>query len=292
VPIKIKLLQSILARQDGGEVTLYLLVLKHQITMFQATLPSGRTVAPALVVVDMQNGFVAKGGSYDKLGMNTSNYREIIPKLKDLIEFCRSMEIPIFYTEAVKEASGIDVLTRIHNFLPKSRQERLKFPICIRGTWDGVTIDELKPKENDPVVIKRRDSAFQDTEFRVWLQSLGVNLLVFTGIDTSICVETSLRDGFNIGYDVAVISDATASGHNDHYKTTLERVRDYYGLVMSTERFKKAINNLDKIRKGEVDLRTWENEKLDDFLKEFDLLDPRTFSLSKEETPFARQAEI
>jgi ureidoacrylate peracid hydrolase len=292
VPIKIKLLQSILARQDGREVTLYLSVLKHQIKMFQATLPSGRTVAPALVVVDMQNGFVAKGGSYDKLGMNTSNYREIIPKLKDLIEFCRSMEIPIFYTEAVKEASGIDVLTRIHNFLPKSRQERLKFPICIRGTWDGVTIDELKPKEDDPVVIKRRDSAFQDTEFRVWLQSLGVNLLVFTGIDTSICVETSLRDGFNIGYDVGIISDATASGHNDHYKTTLERVRDYYGLVMSTERFKKAINNLDKIRKGEVDLRTWENEKLDDFLKEFDLLDPRTFSLSKEETPIARQAEI
>ena len=50
-----------------------------------------------------------KGGSYDKLGMNTSNYREIIPKLKDLIEFCRSKDIPIFYTEAVKEASGIDV---------------------------------------------------------------------------------------------------------------------------------------------------------------------------------------
>ena len=75
--------------------------------MFQASLPSGRTVAPALVVVDMQNGFVARGGSYDKLGMNTSNYREIIPKLKDLIEFCRSMEIPIFYTEAVKEASGM-----------------------------------------------------------------------------------------------------------------------------------------------------------------------------------------
>ena len=260
--------------------------------MFQASLPSGRTVTPALVVVDMQNGFVAKGGSYDKLGMNTSNYREIIPKLKDLIEFCRSMEIPVFYTEAVKEASGIDVLTRIHNFLPKSRQERLKFPICIRGTWDGVTIDELKPKEHDPVVIKRRDSAFQDTEFRVWLQSLGVNLLVFTGIDTSICVETSLREGFNIGYDVALISDATASGYKDHYKTTLERVRDYYGLVMSVERFKKAINNLDKIRKGEVDLRTWADEKLDDFLKEFDLLDPRTFSLSKEDTPFARQAKI
>jgi ureidoacrylate peracid hydrolase len=268
--------------QGGQKIGLYVYFLYPSKQMFQVSLPSGRTIVPALIVVDMQNGFVAKGGSYDKLGMNTSNYRAIIPKLKELIEFCRSMGIDVFYTEAVKEASGIDVLTKIHNFLPKTRQERLKVPICIRGTWDGVTIDELKPKENDPVVIKRRDSAFQDTELRVWLQSQGVNLLVFAGIDTSICVETSLREGFNIGYDVMIISDATASGYEDHYKTTLERVRNYYGLVMDVERFKKAINTLDKIRKGDIDLRTFEGEKLDAFLEEFDLLDPRTFALTKE----------
>jgi ureidoacrylate peracid hydrolase len=249
--------------------------------MFQVEFPSERRVIPALIVVDMQNGFVSKGGSYDKLGMNTSNYREIIPRLKELIEFCRSKDIPIFYTEAVKEASGIDVLTNIHNFLPKTRQERLKFPICIRGTWDGLTIDELKPKDTDHVVIKRRDSAFQDTELRVWLQSERINLLVFAGIDTSICVETSLRDGFNIGYDVALISDATASGFTDHYKTTLERVGDYYGLVMSTDRFKRAINNLDKIRKGEINVKQVPEETLSAFLEEFDLLDPRTFVLSQ-----------
>ena len=244
--------------------------------MFRATLPTGRTIAPALIVVDMQNGFVSKGGSYDKIGMNTPNYREIIPKLKDLIEYCRSMGIPIFYTEAVKEASGIDMLTRIHNFLPKSRQERLKVPICIRGTWDGVTIDELKPKEYDPVVIKRRDSAFQDTELRVWLQSEGINLLVFTGIDTSICVETSLREGFNMGYDVAIISDATASGNKRHYETTLERVRDYYGLVMDIERFKYAVENLDKLRKGDIGTHNIP-EKFKAFVEEFNLLDPNTF---------------
>ena len=246
--------------------------------MFQVNFPSGRKVAPALIVVDMQNGFVSKGGSYDKLGMNTTNYRKIIPKLKELIEFCRSKEIPIFYTEAVKEASGIDLLTKIHNFLPKSRQERLRFPICIRGTWDGLTLDKLKPKKNDHVVIKRRDSAFQDTELRVWLQSEGINLLVFSGIDTSICVETSLREGFNIGYDVALISDATASGIKEHYKTTLERVRDYYGLVMNTERFKKGINNLDKVRKSKIDLNelSWNS-----FLAEFNLLDPREFALAR-----------
>jgi ureidoacrylate peracid hydrolase len=248
--------------------------------VFQVTFPSGRKIVPALVVVDMQNGFVSKGGSYDKLGMNTSNYREIIPRLKDLIEFCRSMEIPIFYTEAVREPSGIDLLTKIHNFLPKSRQERLKIPITVRGTWDADITDELKPNDNDLVVIKRRDSAFQDTELRVWLQSEGINLLVFTGADTSICVETSLRDGFNIGYDVMVVSDATASGDKKHYETTLERVRDYYGLVMNVERFKSAIYNLDRIRKGQVEFHNISEETLKNILDEFNILDPRTFALT------------
>jgi ureidoacrylate peracid hydrolase len=77
-----------------------------------------------------------------------------------------------------------------------------------------------------------------------------------------------------------LISDATASGYEDHYKTTLERVRDYYGLVMTAERFKKAIDTLDKIRKGELDLLNVPEERLDAFLKEFNLLDPRTFALA------------
>jgi ureidoacrylate peracid hydrolase len=246
--------------------------------MFKVTLPSGRTVVPALIVIDMQNGFVSKGGSYDKIGMNTSLYREIIPKIKDLIEFCRSMGIPVFYTEAVKEESGIDILTNVHNILPKSRQERLKVPICIRGTWDGVTIDELKPKEKDPVILKRRDSAFLDTEFRIMLQSQGINFLVFTGIDTSICVETSLREGFNIGYDVMIISDATASGNRRHYETTLERVRDYYGLVMDSEKFKESIGKLDKMRKGEIKAFIESQKEAEAFLEEFNLLDPRKFA--------------
>src|ERR687898_2285127 len=183
-----------------------------------------------LLVVDMQNGFVSKGGSYDLLGMNTESYRKIVPKTKELIDFCRTNHIPIFYTEAVREPSGIDLLTRVHRILPKSREERIKkTPICVRGTWDAQVIDEIKPTDSDHVIIKRRDSAFQDTEINLWFEALGINTIVFAGVDTSICVETSLRDAFNQGYDVILISDATASGNRDHYNTTLQRVRDYYG---------------------------------------------------------------
>jgi ureidoacrylate peracid hydrolase len=226
-----------------------------------------------LLVVDMQNGFVSKGGSYDQLGMNTEEYRKIIPKTKELLDFCRANLIPVFFTEAIREPSGIDLLTRVHRLLPVTREERLKVPICVRGTWDAKTIDEIKPADSDHVVIKRRDSAFQDTELRVWLQSERINTLIICGVDTSICVETSLRDAFNIGYDVILISDATASGINKHYETTLERVRDYYGLVMTVERFFRIVNSLKKVLAGEVRVEDISKDVVTDFLKEFNLLD-------------------
>jgi ureidoacrylate peracid hydrolase len=200
------------------------------------------TINPALLVIDVQNGFVSKGGSYDLLGMETSNYREVIPKIRDLINLCKNVRIPIFYTQAVRESSGIDLLTRSHKILPKSREERIKKkPICVRETWDAEIVDEIKPSEGDHVVIKRRDSAFHDTEIGVWLRSLKIDTLIFCGIDTSICVETSLRDAFNIGYDVVLISDATASNNKKHYESTLENVKGYYGIVMDIQELSQSL---------------------------------------------------
>ena len=213
------------------------------------------TYNPALLVVDVQNGFMSKGGSYDLLGMRILNYQKIIPKLKELISLCRKYNVPIFYTQAVRESSGIDLLTKTHKILPKSREERIKKrPICVRGTWDAKIVNEVKPTNKDHIVIKRRDSAFQDTETEVWPNSLKINTLIFCGIDTSICVETSLRDGFNKGYDVMLIADATASANIRHYKTTIEHVKEYYGLVMKVKEFKdvleakKNVMYLDKIK--------------------------------------------
>jgi ureidoacrylate peracid hydrolase len=202
----------------------------------------GHRVNPALVVIDVQNGFVSKGGSYDQLGMSISHYQQVLPRLSQLISLCREAGIPIFYTQAVREQSGIDLLTKVHRILPKSREERIrKKPICVRGTWDADIVDEIKPAPEDHVVVKRRDSAFHDTEIGVWMKSLGVDTLVFCGIDTSICVEASLRDAFNNGYDVVLISDATASGNTKHFESTLEVVREYYGLVMDIATFGKYL---------------------------------------------------
>jgi ureidoacrylate peracid hydrolase len=71
--------------------------------------------------------------------MNVGNYQMVIPQIKELVSFCRDKGIPIFYTEAIRELSGIDLLLNIHNILPRLWEERLqnkKIPICVRGTWN------------------------------------------------------------------------------------------------------------------------------------------------------------
>lgn len=149
-------------------------------------------------------------------------------------------------------------------------------PICVRGTWDAQTIDEIKPTEEDHIILKRRDSAFQDTELRVWLQSIRVNTLIFCGIDTSICVESSLRDAFNLGYDIIVVSDATASGIKKHYETTIERIRDYYGIVSDFSNLQKMIKTLEQINNGDIKYDNETNERIVEFLEKHDLIDVRT----------------
>ena len=203
----------------------------------------GYTINPALIVIDVQNGFVSKGGSYDMLGINILPYNEVTPKIRHLINISRSANIPIFYTQAIREPSGIDLLTNTHKILPKAREERIrKSPICVRGTWDADIVEDLKPHNEDHIIIKRRDSAFHDTEIEVWLKSIGIDTLIFCGIDTSISVESSLREAFNVGYNVILISDATVSNNKKHYESTIENVKEYYGLAMSIDQFSKYLH--------------------------------------------------
>lgn len=191
---------------------------------------------PVLVVIDMQNGFCAQGGSYERFGADINMYRKIVPNVRKIIDVCHELRIPIFYTQQVREASGIDLLTRIHRIIPKGRLEFIeKIHACVRGTWDAEIIDELLPTKADHIVVKRRDSAFQDTEFELWLKSIGADTVIYTGIDTCICVENSLREGFNRGWDVILVEDAVASSWQKLHKATLEKVRGSFGLVLTTE---------------------------------------------------------
>jgi ureidoacrylate peracid hydrolase len=193
-------------------------------------------IHPVLLVVDMQNGFCGTGGSYDQFGFNIKPYRAIIPKVRRMIDYMRREGVPIYYSKAIREASGIDLIDRVHKIIPESRRERLKkMPLCIRDTWDSDIIDELKPEPEDYIVEKRRDSVFQDTEFELWLKALRVDSIIFTGIDTYVCVESTVRDAFNKGYDIILLKDCVASRNLEYHENTVEEIAEAYGLVLSSD---------------------------------------------------------
>ena len=207
---------------------------------------------PALLVIDMQNSFCTPGGSYeeygDSIGADIKTYRQIIPNISRVIAACRELKIPIFYTQQVREASGIDLYTRLHRIIPNRRAEFLRIPSCVRGTWDAEILDELRPAEGDHIVVKRRDSSFQDTELDLWLKSAYVDTLIITGVDTGICVDNTLADGFNLGYDVILVEDATASSWPDIGKATIIKVKGSYGWVLTTD---KLIEMLHTYKRGD-----------------------------------------
>lgn len=199
---------------------------------------------PVLLVVDMQNGFCGLGGTFDKFGFNIAPYRAIIPGLQKLIASMRAVGMPVYYSKAIREASGLDCIDKVHRIIPESRRERIeKMPLCIRGTWDSDVIDEVHPRDGDYIVEKRRDSVFQDTELDLWLKAHRADTIVFCGIDTYICVESSVRDAFNRGYDVILVADCVASRNPKHHQTTIDQVAEAFGLVVSAEELIRKIDN-------------------------------------------------
>ena len=195
---------------------------------------------PALLIIDMQNGFCSSGGSYEKygatIGADPNVYQRIVPNIARLADTCHELGISVFYSQQVREESGIDLFTRLHRIVPERRAEYLRIPACIVGTWDADFIDELKPKQGDHVVVKRRDSAFQDTELDLWLRSTYADTVIVTGVDTAICVDNTLMDAFNIGYDVILVDDATASSWESIGRATKGKVAGSYGWVIKTDK--------------------------------------------------------
>lgn len=202
---------------------------------------------PALLVIDMQNGFCAPGGSYEEyggtIGAKLETYRKIIPNIARLIAVSRELELPIFYTQQVREQSGIDLFTRLHRIIPERRAEYLRIPAVIRGTWDAAIIDELQPTDEDHIIQKRRDSAFQDTELDLWLRSTYVDTVICTGVDTAICVENTLEEAFNIGYDVILVDDATASSWPKIGQASVNKVAGSYGWVVATDKLVEVLKS-------------------------------------------------
>jgi ureidoacrylate peracid hydrolase len=159
----------------------------------------------AVLLIDMQNGFLEAQGSLPSQGAVLPNVAGVIAENAALLETARELTLPIIYTRHVFRSNFVDIPATT------LKKWRMDPPPLIRGSWDAEIHEKLRPTADDVVIDKSRFDAFLYTDLETVLRAMRVDRLLVTGVVTSICVESTVRSGQQRDFDMLVASDCTSA---------------------------------------------------------------------------------
>jgi nicotinamidase-related amidase len=188
----------------------------------------------ALIIIDMQRDFLEAGGFGEALGNDVSQLQSIIPNVQSLLTTFRALQLPIFQTVEGHKPDLSDC--------PPSKQKRgnsgLKIGdrgpmgrILILGEAGNGIIPELQPLPEEIIISKPGKGAFYNTNLESYLQTQKITHLLITGVTTEVCVQTTMREANDRGYECLLVEDATASYFPEFKQATIEMVRAQGGIV-------------------------------------------------------------
>lgn len=188
----------------------------------------------ALLLIDMQRDFIELGGFGSALGNDVARLGAIIPATARLLAGFRRAGLAILHT---KEAHRPDLA----DCPPAKRSRgnaslRIGDPgpmgrILIAGEPGNDFVPELKPVAGETVIAKPGKGAFYATELDAQLRARGITHLVIGGVTTEVCVQTSMREANDRGYDCLLVEDATESYFPEFKRATLDMVRAQGAIV-------------------------------------------------------------
>jgi ureidoacrylate peracid hydrolase len=208
----------------------------------------------AIIVVDMQNAFVREGGYWDLAGCDISVTQKVIKPCQEIVYAAREKGIEVIYLQMgchpdLADIGGPDSPAwRKSGGLALLRQRpELKDKLYIYGTWGADIIDELAPAPGDIVIRKQRHDGFIGTNLDIILRSYSLKYLVFIGIATNICVESTLRHAFFLQYFPVLVADAVGQlGPNTTQEATIFNVKSVFGWVTTSKNLLNAIRLAEK----------------------------------------------
>ncbi|MEM2612957.1 MAG: cysteine hydrolase [Nitrososphaerota archaeon] len=203
----------------------------------------------AVIVIDMQNAFIIRGGMFDIVGFEVSKFRRIIKPLKYVLDISRIFGLKIIYVRHVYSPDLSDTGTqespnywKEYSIVLMRKNLGFRDKLLIRGTWGAEIIDEIKPLAGDFVIDKQRYSGFANTELENMLKSLNAKYLFFTGIALNVCVESTIRDAFSKEFWPILISDCcAATGPKCTREAALWNVKQLFGWVTTSRNYIKAL---------------------------------------------------
>ncbi|MGQ4274014.1 cysteine hydrolase family protein [Terrihabitans sp. B22-R8] len=187
-----------------------------------------------LVVIDMQRDFLEPGGFGASLGNDVRPLQAIVPVVARLIAGFRKAGLSVIHTRECHAPDLSDCPPaklmrgapgqRIGDMGPMGR-------ILVRGEPGAEIIPELAPLAGEPVIDKPGKGAFHATAFGAELQRLGLSQLVFAGVTTEVCVQTTMREANDRGFECLLAEDATESYFPEFKAATLAMIRAQGGIV-------------------------------------------------------------
>jgi ureidoacrylate peracid hydrolase len=203
----------------------------------------------AVIVVDIQNAYASPGGYIDIAGFDISGAPAAIAKTKIALEAARKAGLTVIFFQNGWDKDYVEAGTvgspnwHKSNALKTMRaRPELQGTLLAKGTWDYAIVDELTPLPGDIVIPKTRYSGFFNTNIDSVLRARGIRNLVFTGIATNVCVESSLRDAFHLEYFAVVLEDATHhAGPAFVQQAALFNIEKFFGWVSTVADFCGAI---------------------------------------------------
>ena len=186
----------------------------------------------ALIMIDMESGFV------DPQGGHCIRYaRPTVPACVRAVETARSKGIPVFFVKRIYRADGSDVeLTR---YAAWKAGGRACMPASV-GPNSAQAPEGLRPRPGDYTIIKPRWSAFFQTELDLILRRLDVRTVLLAGTTTPNCVRSTAYDALSLGYNVAVIEDATSSRSPKVQAANLRDMAVAGVQLLSSQRFENT----------------------------------------------------
>jgi len=169
----------------------------------------------AVLVVDMLNDFCKPGGA-----MVLPGYERLIGPQRAIIGAARQSGGPIVF---IADSHRPNV-RRDREFLKRT-------PHCIEGSWGAQVIDDLEAHRDDIFLIKRRYSAFFNTDLDLTLRDLEIETVIVMGVVTNICVRSTVHDAFFHGYQVVVAEDAVAATGPREQESSLYDIATHFGVV-------------------------------------------------------------
>jgi len=188
----------------------------------------------ALAVIDMQRDFIEPGGFGAVLGNDVSRLTKIVPTVAALIALFRAYNLPIVHTREahLPDLSDCPPAKRLRG-KPGLRIGDLGAMgrILIAGEPGNQILPELAPVEGEIVIDKPGKGMFWATGLHETLSVRGITQLVFAGVTTEVCVQTSMREANDRGYECLLIEDATESYFPEFKAAAIEMIVAQGGIV-------------------------------------------------------------